>query len=188
MNKPTFSVMVDWDCTDWSADPHFTSDTTGMSEIVSYVIPPIRIARQSKPDDWVYPAATLEVRLNNTSGVFYPTLATGALYGLIRIWLPIKIVATHNAIEYPLYYGFINGYAASPLKSKQDIYIYATDGLDVLAKQIIVQDMDDKTVVTDGAAVEAILDAAGWSAARRTIDLTGGDIINLPDTFTYEKP
>lgn len=117
MTDPTFAVWVDWDCTDWAADPHFTTDTTGMRDITSYVKPPIRIARTSKPDDWVYPAATLEVKLNNISGVFYPTLATGALYGKIRIWLPIKVRATHLTLPYPLFYGFICGYAASPLSS-----------------------------------------------------------------------
>jgi hypothetical protein len=187
MNKLTYSVMIDWDCTDWAADPQFTTDTTGMRDVTSYVKPPIRISRGSKPEDWVYPAATLELKLNNTSGVFYPTLATGALYALIRLWLPIKIVATHLLIDYPLYYGYICGYAASPLNSNQDIYIYATDGMDVLAKQIVIQNMDSKLAMSDGAAIIAVLDAAGWGT-RRIIDLTGEDIIRMPETFAYEAP
>jgi hypothetical protein len=58
--------------------------------------------------------------------------------------------------------------------------------MDVLAKQVIIQDMDNKTTMTDGEAVIEVLNAAGWSAARRTIDLTGGDIITMPDTFAFE--
>lgn len=58
--------------------------------------------------------------------------------------------------------------------------------MDVLAKQIVAQNMDTKVVKSDGEAVVEVLDAAGWSAARRTVDLTGGDIIRMPDTFDYE--
>ena len=185
MNEPTYSVKIDWDCADWAGAFDFSQT---IDDVTSYVIPPIRIARTSKPDDWVYPAATLELKFNNLSGRFYPTLATSPLFGKIRIWLPVQVVVTHLAIPYTIYTGFICGFAAKPLKGEQDIYIYATDGMDVLAKQIIIQDMDDKANMTDGEAVIEILNAVGWSAVRRTIDLTGGDIIKMPDTFAYEKP
>ena len=67
-------------------------------------------------------------------------------------------------------------------------YFYATDGLDLLAKQIVIQDIDDKTEMTDGEAIAAILDAAGFNDTRRSIDVDGGDIVNFPDTFAFEKP
>ncbi|MCJ7744110.1 MAG: hypothetical protein MUO99_06070 [Dehalococcoidales bacterium] len=187
----TYDVRIDWDCTDW-AGVHDFSDPVGArtyDDISEYVKSPIRIARNKQPDDWVYPAATLELKLNNISGIFYPTLVTGALYGKIRIWLPIRIIATYNAVDYPLYYGFLNKLACYPIRDKGHVYLYATDGIDVLAKSIIIQDMDDKTtigVVSDGAAVHLLLDAGGWGA-RHTIDVTGGNIISMPDTFVYEK-
>jgi hypothetical protein len=185
MNPVSYSVAIDWNCTDWAGVHDFTGE---YDDISSYVLPPVRIARDKKPDDWVYPAATLELKLNNASKIFYPTYA-GPLQGLIRPWLPIRVIATHNEIEYPLYYGYLCKLVCHPIKDKKHVYLYATDGIDALAKAIIIQDMDDKTVMADGGAVDLLLTKGGWSTlvARRTIDMTGGDIIKLPDTFTYEK-
>jgi hypothetical protein len=183
MNKPTYSVKVDWDCADWSGAFDFSQ---AIDDITDYVIPPIKIARTSSPGDWVYPAATMEIKLNNESGRFYPTLNTSPLFGKIRIWLPVQVIMTHLTIPYTTFTGFICRFSANPLKGNQEIYLYVTDAMDVLAKQIIIQDMDNKTTMTDGEAVIEVLNAAGWSAARRTIDLTGGDIITMPDTFAFE--
>jgi hypothetical protein len=108
------------------------------------------------------------------------------LFDKIRPWLPIRIIATHNDVPYPLYYGFLCGLVCHPIIDKRHVYLYATDGINVLAKAIIIQDMDDKTVMADGEAVDLLLDKGGWGD-RRTIDMTGGDIIKMPDTFVYEK-
>jgi hypothetical protein len=97
----------------------------------------------------------------------------------------VRVRATYSGTTYNLFYGYLNRITAYPLKNRQEIYFYATDGTDLLAKQIVVQNMDDKTVMTDGEAVAAVLDAGGWNATRRALDNDGGDIMNFPDTFEF---
>ena len=41
------------------------------------------------------------------------------------------------------------------------------------------------TQITDGAAIDRVLDACGWSATRRSIDYSGGDILSYPVCSTY---
>jgi hypothetical protein len=98
----------------------------------------------------------------------------------------VRVQATYAETTYDLFYGYINRITAYPIKNKQEIYFYCTDGIDLLAKQIVIQDMDHKTTQTDGASVAEVLDAAGWNATRRAIDVDGGDITSFPDTYDYE--
>ena len=158
MTNPTYQVYVDWDCADFAGVHDFTTAIDDISADVKH----LRISSGKDKDSNTYPAATLEMVLENSSGKYYPTATSGDLVGKVRLWLPVKVEATYATVVYPLYYGYINRITAYPIKSKQDIYIYATDGIDLLAKTIVVQDMDDKTIMNDGEAVSQVLNAAGW--------------------------
>jgi hypothetical protein len=182
MTQPTYSICIDWDCADWAGVHDFTGDD------ITSDVERFRIYRGKDKDTNSYPAATLELTINNLTGNYYPTNAAGTPGPKVRLWLPVRVQATYNAVTYNLYYGYINRITAHPTRSMRYIYFYATDGIDLLAKQIVIQDMDDKTVMTDGEAAGFILDAASWNAARRSIDVDGGDITDFPDTFEYEKP
>ena len=151
MTNPAYSIAIDWDCPDWSGSHDFTGDE--ITDDVKH----FRIARGKDRDSNTYPAATLEMLLENSTGTYTPTLNAK-----VRLWLPVRVQAAYNGTTYPLYYGYINRITAYPLKSRQDIYFYATDGIDLLAKTIVVQDMDDKTVMNDGEATNQVLNAAGW--------------------------
>ena len=184
MAQPVYTIAVDFDCSDWSGVHDFT--TSG--DNITAVVKAFRISRGKDKDSNSYPAATLELTIENSSGNYYPTNSGGTPGPKVRIWLPVRVTALYATVTYNLFYGYINRITAYPIKNKQEIYFYCTDGIDLLAKQIVVQDMDDKTVITDGAAAGLILDAADWNATRRTIDLDGGNIANFPDTFEFEKP
>jgi hypothetical protein len=161
VTNPTYQVYVDWDCADFAGVHDFTTAIDDISADVKH----LRISRGKDKDSNSYPAATLEMVLENSSGKYYPTATAGDLVGKVRLWLPVKVEATYATVVYPLYYGYINRITAYPIKSKQDIYFYATDGIDLLAKTIVVQDMDDKTVINDGEATHAVLNAADWRTA-----------------------
>ena len=186
MTQPVYSIAIDFDCTDWAGAHDFTTSGDDITNDVKA----FRISRGKDKDSNSYPAATLELTIENHSGNYYPTQAGKTPGPKVRLWLPVRVTATYPtpATPYNLFYGYINRITAYPIKNKQEIYFYCTDGIDLLAKQIVVQDMDDKTVITDGAAAGLILDAADWNATRRTIDLDGGNIANFPDTFEFEKP
>ena len=191
MTIPTYEICIDWSATDWAGAHDFT--TSG--DDITADVKSFRITRGKETEDNVYPSATLELILENSSGDYYPTLSTGAHYTVARswLWLPVRVRATHLTVVYNLFYGFINRITCSPLRSKKEVYFYATDGLDLLAKTMVIQDMDDKTTMSDGDAIVEILDAAGWSGSglttgRRNIDDTGGEITSMPDTFAFTKP
>jgi len=183
MAIPTYYICVDWDCADFAGVHDFTAVYDDITADVKH----FRISRGKDRDSNTYPAATMEMVLENSSGKYYPTLSTSPLYPKVRLWLPVRVQAVYNSTTYNLFYGYINRITAYPIKSKQDIYFYATDGIDLLTKQIIVQDMDDKTVMCDGEAVNQVLNAAGWKmplvactmqAGADTVTKNGHGLVN----------
>jgi hypothetical protein len=63
--------------------------------------------------------------------------------------------------------------------------LYCTDGTDLLARQIARQQADERTQGTDGDAIAALLDVAGWSSSRRSIDTDGGSMVQRPKTVVF---
>jgi len=181
----TYEVCIDWNCADWAGVHDFTGEYDNISAYVKPGFP--KITGNAKRDDFVYPARSCELQLENSSGIFFNNNEGSPLHNLIRPWLPVRVRAILNDTPYPRFYGYINRLRYYPIKDKQTAYLYATDGSDLLAKTIVVQDLDDKIIKTDGEAVDDILTAGGWAATRRVIDLDGGDIVNFPDTFAYTK-
>lgn len=173
MNIPTYHIYVDWDCADFAGVHNFTEGYDDITADVKH----FRTSRGKDKDSNSYPAATLEMVLENSSGKYYPTATTGDYVGKVRLWLPVKVIAEFGGVTYPQYYGYINRITAYPIKNKQDIYFYATDGIDLLAKTIVVQDMDHKTVMTDGKAVHLVLNAANWKTVNACTMQNTGDTV-----------
>jgi len=158
MTVPTYHVYTDWDCANWAGAHDFSASYDDITQDVKH----LRINRGKQKDANTYPAATLEMLLENSTGKYYPQATSGDYVGKVRLWLPVKVTADFGGVTYPLFYGYINRITAYPIKNKQEIYFYATDGIDLLTKQIVVQDMDDKIVMNDGEAVNQVLNAANW--------------------------
>ena len=181
-------LYIDWDCTNWAGSHDFSQSYDDISADVTK----IRISRTFDRQNLTYPAATLEITLKNENGQYYPTNQSSPLYPKIRIWLPVKlqiawthlVSGTPQTDTYDRYYGYLNRILCYPKKTGY-VYFYATDGSDLLGKSIVVQNMDSTTILTDGAAIGTVLNAAGWNADRRNIDLSGGDITNWPDTYEF---
>jgi hypothetical protein len=170
---PVYYVYVDWDCPDWSGPHDFSTPIDTITDDVKH----LRISRGKDKDSNTYPAATLEMVLENASGKYYPTATAGDLVGKVRLWLPVKVVATHGGNTYNLFYGYINRITAYPIIDNKSIYFYATDGIDLLTKTIVVQDMDDKTVMSDGEATHRVLNAANWNQVRACTMQNAGDTV-----------
>jgi hypothetical protein len=173
MAVPEYHIYVDWECPNFAGSHDFSQAIDDITNDVKHV----RISRGKDKDSNTYPAATLELLLENSSGKYYPTATTGDYVGLVRLWLPVKVEAVFATVTYPLYYGYINRITAYPIKSKQDIYFYCTDGIDLLSKTIVVQDMDVKTVMSDGEAVHEVLNAANWKQVAACTYQNAGDTI-----------
>jgi hypothetical protein len=191
-NRPspiTYEVFVDWDGTDWAAAPDFSEAIDDISDDVAY----IDMARGKDSEEGNAPAATLQIKMKAGLCAKYSPFNAGSVLwdagvGATRIrpWLIVRIIATHLTIPYARFFGFISSIKIDPRPDRQQVTLYVTDGTDLLARQLIGQDYDDKTEMSDGEALERILNAAGWSATRRTLDTSGGaDLLRYPETFSY---
>lgn len=177
-----WEVMVDWDATDWAADPDFSEDIDDISEDVNFN----GWQRGKDTEEGNAPSGIHEIRIKAGLHAKYSIYNTSSpLYGKIRPWLPIRIRAIHDENTYPVFKGFISSIKVDPHPDKQEVYFYVTDGTDLLARQLITQDYDNREQMSDGEAINKVLDAAGWSSTQRDIDTSGGDILNYPLTGVY---
>lgn len=179
----SYNFYVDWDCTNWSDAPDFSQPD---DDITSYV-KKYSIERGKNQELGNALAGTLDLTLNNTSRDFTPTNVIGKFYSTIRLWLPILMTATIGEDEPQIFYlGFISEIKIDPHPQAVEAYFYCTDGMDLLARQLITQDPDNLQAMSDGTAINQILDAAGWSADNRNIDMDGGDtLLEYPTTYPY---
>lgn len=177
----TYEVMVDWNATDWLATPTFA----GIDDISSYV-KTIYIDRGKGVELGNIPAGTLDITLNNSDKRFSPPYAAGPLFGKMRPWLPIRVRATINgggAITF--FTGFISRISVNPHMGIQEAYLYCTDGMDLLARNMVSVDKGERSMVTDGGAIGYVLDGAGWSTSKRILDVDTGAIVNYPSTTEF---
>jgi hypothetical protein len=177
----TLEFCVDWDAENWLNTPDFT----GTYDDISSYVKSYQLRRGIETEQGNAPAGTLNLTLDNSSGLFSPTNSAGDLYGLIRPWLPVRFRATVGVTTYTVYSGFISRISCSPHGSKQTATLYCTDGMDLLARNMVTQDETSTSETSDGNAVGYILDAAGWPSARRSLDTSGGNITKYPLTVEY---
>jgi len=164
-------VHVDWDATDWKATPDFSEAIDDITDYVELFY----IERGKNAEQGNNQAGTLDITLDNSDKRFSPTYAVGPLFGKIRPWLPIRFRATIAGTE-TIYTGFISKIKVDPHMDVQKAYIYCTDGMDLLARNMVTQDGDNRTEMSDGEAVDRVLSAAGWPIAKRAIDTDGGNV------------
>jgi len=177
----TLEFMVDWNAANWLDTPDFSE---AIDDISTYV-KAYQITRGMAVEQGNTPAGTMQLTLDNSDGTFSPVNTGSTLTGLMRPWLPVRFRATVGVTTYTVYTGFISRISCSPHGSKQAATLYCTDGMDLLARNMVVQDETATTAESDGDAVGAVLDAAGWPAAKRTLDVSGGDITKYPLTVEY---
>lgn len=178
----TYEVMIDWDATDWTAIPDFSQ---GIDDISNYV-KRLYVDRGKNVELGNIPSGTLELTLNNQDKRFTPTNTGGALYGKMRPWLPIRVrgtVTSGSAITF--YTGFISKISVNPHLNVKEAYLYCTDGMDLLARNMITLDKTDRTMMTDGEAVGYILDSARWATDKRNIETDTGAVVNYPQPTEY---
>ena len=177
-----YEVKVDWDATNWLATPDFSG---GIDDISDYV-KSIYIDRGKKVELGNIPAGALDLTLNNSDKRFSPPYGAGPLYGKIRPWLPIRVRAAVGGGGFIVFYtGFISRISVDPHLDVQEAYLYCTDGMDLLARNMVSIDQSERVLVTDGAAIGYVLDGAGWSASKRSIDIDTGAIVNYPQTTEF---
>lgn len=177
----TYSIHIDWDATYWKATPNFSE---GIDNITNYV-KSYYIERGKNQEQGNNQAGTLDIVLDNEDKRFSPTYAAGPLHGKIRPWLPVRVRAIIGENVETIYTGFISKIRINPHLDVQKAYIYCTDGMDWLARNMVTQDETNRTQMNDGEAVGRVLDAAGWPIAKRAIDRKGSEILRYPLTVEF---
>ena len=168
----TYSFHVDWDATDWRDTPDFSE---AIDDITDYV-ESFYIDRGKNQEQGNNQAGTLDVTLDNEDKRFTPTYAAGDLFGKVRPWLPIRVRAIIGVNTETVYTGFISKIKVDPHLDVQKAWLYCTDGMDLLARNMVTQSNEDRTEMSDGEAVDRVLSAAGWPIAKRSIDTDGGNV------------
>jgi len=179
----TYEYMVDWDAVDWRATPDFSE---AIDDISDYVKSPMHVNRGKENELGNVPAGTLNITLNNADKRFSACYAASPLFGKIRPWLPVRVRATVVGVAtHVVYTGFISKISVNPHIDVQEAYLYCTDGMDLLARQVVTQDGNSRTTMNDGSAVGRVLDASGWPSTKRSIDTDGGEIVKYPATVEF---
>jgi hypothetical protein len=130
-----------------------------------------------------FSAGTLRVQLNGSDRRFDPVHASGAYQPNVRPRKKIKVEVTYNAITYPKFMGFVDGWPniGEPSNNLGIVQVTATDGFKMLAKNRLP--IDPTNPVGDGETVTArigrLLDYAGWPAADRDIDTNSPTLVHL---------
>jgi len=177
-----YTVHVDWDATDWTATPDFSE---AIDDITNYVKSHY-IDRGKNQEQGNNQAGTLDVVLYNTDKRFSPAYADGPLFGKIRPWLPVRVqAAIDGGGALTIYTGFISRIRVNPDLNVQEAYLYCTDGMDLLARNMVSQDKTDTTKMNDGEAIGSVLSATGWPEDKRAIDIDGSSIIKYPTTVEF---
>jgi hypothetical protein len=107
--------------------------------------------------------------LCNAERLYSPENTDSSLHGDLEPGRETRIQATFNAVTYPLFYGRLNDFTVHPDRTDRSVDFTALDGLATL------QGVKISTAVYQalrtGEIVALILDAAGWPADRRDIDV-----------------
>lgn len=183
-----YGIFIDWDAVDWSAEPDFAEDYDQISgDVDTDGVNFVGSTRGKQRKEGNAPAATCEIRLKPGLCAKYSPFTTDAdLQGKVRPWLPVLVMTYHDEVYTTVFTGFIARIHYNPHPDMQSVIFYCTDGMDLLARQMIAQDPTDRELCSDGDAIDKILDAAGWSQTRRDIDKDGGDdFVSYPMCYPY---
>ena len=112
--------------------------------------------------------AQVAIELNNVSKDYSPDNSSSPLYGDLGTGKPVLIVATHSATSYELFYGYIDDYSIDPFRERKSVMLSCIDSLGKVASAVVQTECYPS--IQTGAAINAVLDAAGWDASLRDID------------------
>ena len=141
-------------------------------------------------DEWaaMMHAVVGEVRrvLKPTGSAMFVLQPNSEKVGKMRPWLPVRVRATVVGVAtHVVYSGFISKISVNPHINVREAYLYCTDGMDLLARQMVTQDGNTRTTMNDGTAIGRVLDASGWPSTKRSIDTDGGNIVQYPATVEF---
>ena len=121
-------------------------------------------------------AGIAEVTCDNHYGDYSPERVDGTYYGTLKLGAYLTVFEVYLTVKYPIFAGKIDEITPHPEPDNLTAFILAVDGMDDLngseVETALREDTDEAELVDD------VLDGAGWSATKRSID-TGVDTLQL---------
>jgi len=152
---------------DWNNDGDFSDSLEDISADVTSV--QSRIGRNFASQlTGEAVAGTLTVVVRNETGKYSPFNTTGSLYGNLVPNRKIQFGSYYPIVK-PLFTGFVESIIPQSERNKTQIAVITARGAFRRFSQQNIR-VPMSTSVATGTAVGAVLDAAGWASADRSID------------------
>ena len=140
---------------------------TSWTDVTSYVRA-FEVQRGEPNERDVATAGRLSMVLDNRDGRFDPTYTSGAYYPNVTLGVPVRIVATYDSTDYPLFYGYADQWPMSyPDYVDSVVGFTASDGLKLLASASVAS---SEAAEETGTRIGNVLDQVGWTT-RRSLDV-----------------
>lgn len=143
---------------DWNGDGTLTDDLS--SRVVAW-----QASGGSDSGSDLVGASKMSVLLDNRDGYFSPHNPTGALYGLIPYGKEISLTSTFLTVTRPIFRGRITDFSIDAL-----VTLSCGDDSEYLREETVRLTMQENKTVDQ--LIGAVLDAVGWSAGRRNLDVS----------------
>jgi hypothetical protein len=115
-----------------------------------------------------FPAGAGNLRLNNLDGDYYPWNTSSPYSPNVKMGVPIRVRATHNMVTYDLVRGYVRSWAnPSPI----DEEIVTVPFVETYARLASNRIQTSMAAARTDVRIGAILDAAGWPAGWRNLDV-----------------
>lgn len=156
----------------WTVEADFDRDGTYSTDLSPYIEEmggPVQTRRGLGPDG-VYRVGTMGLTLTNFDGAWTPANSASAVYGQVWPGVPIRLKATHNAIGYTLWTGFVRKFSHEWAKNGRRLT--RVDCHDLAALLATYQPVNVTAAQrTTGAAMTAIAGAiAGLTGSDYSFD------------------
>lgn len=107
-------MTITWTClADFDRDGVYEYDLTGDIEMPGSGI----TIDRGFGTDGIYQVSKVSITVTNRAGTYIFDNSASALYGKLKAGVPVKVQATHNAVSYTLWTGFIQTYRMSGYSS-----------------------------------------------------------------------
>lgn len=141
------------------------------------------ISRGYSEDQGSVQAGTCALTLKETVGRFNPANTASAIYPYISYPLrPMRLRVTYASVTYYLFSGFTTRHESDPGRDSREARIDCVDAFVLLGGDGGVKPTIGSSSTTTGAAIAALLTAAGFAGAT---DLDTGDSITFGTTGGY---
>lgn len=163
---PDYEVRIDW-----AGDGVFDALDDDVTERVTDRGPALQLRYGRDQARAFAPLAggTGAFELNNTSRDYSPENTASPLAGLVRPGREVRIRATLDGVTYGLMRGYLDDYTVLPELEHRSVQLSLLDGLTRLRGLDVSTDLHHG--LRTGQAIGLLLDAAGWPADRRDLDV-----------------